>query len=59
MDQNADGLGKTETLGEDLRAGASRNSEPLKQEIKQAVEGTMGWIKKNPTLSIREGPAKR
>jgi hypothetical protein len=52
MDRNADGLGKTETLGEDLRARVSHTTEPVKQEIKQAVEGTVGWIKGNPGLSV-------
>ena len=52
MDRNIDGKEAVETLGEDLRTRVSRTTEPVKQEIKQAVEGTVGWIKKNPGISI-------
>lgn len=52
MDRNADVKDTIETLGEDLRARVSRNSEPIKQDVKQTLDGAMAWIKKNPVLSL-------
>ncbi len=55
MDRNADVKESIETLGEDLRARVSRNSEPVKQEFKQNLDSTVAWMKKYPALSIGLG----
>jgi gas vesicle protein len=52
MDRIADVKETIETLGEDLRARVSRNSEPIKQEVKHTLDEAMTWIKKNPVLSL-------
>ncbi len=52
MDHNADVKDTIETLGEDLRARVSRNSEPIKHEVNQTLDSAMGWIKKNPVMAL-------
>lgn len=52
MDRSADVKESIETLGEDLRARISRNSEPIKQEFKQNLDSAVNWMKKYPALSL-------